>query len=67
MAGNFGGDAFLDCTAHGDVVNTAARMESVNILPERGFVVPNKPERRRLCKILGVNPSVLGFDGGVAA
>ncbi len=30
VVGNFGGDAFFDYTAHGDVVNTAARMESVN-------------------------------------
>ena len=28
--GNFGGDAFFNYTAHGDAVNTAARMESVN-------------------------------------
>jgi class 3 adenylate cyclase len=30
VIGNFGGDSFFDYTAHGDVVNTAARMESVN-------------------------------------
>lgn len=30
VVGNFGGDAFFDYTAHGDVINTAARMESVN-------------------------------------
>ncbi|MDP7602849.1 MAG: response regulator [Alphaproteobacteria bacterium] len=30
VVGNFGGEAFFDYTAHGDVVNTAARMESVN-------------------------------------
>ena len=28
--GNFGGDAFFNYTAHGDMVNTAARLESVN-------------------------------------
>jgi len=30
VVGNFGGEAFFDYTAHGDVINTAARMESVN-------------------------------------
>ncbi len=30
MIGNFGGEAFFDYTAHGDMVNTAARLESVN-------------------------------------
>ena len=30
VVGNFGGDAFFDYTAHGDTVNTAACMESVN-------------------------------------
>ena len=30
MIGNFGGDVFFDYTAHGDMVNTAARLESVN-------------------------------------
>ncbi len=30
IVGNFGGDMFFDYTAHGDTVNTAARMESVN-------------------------------------
>ncbi len=30
VVGNFGGEAFFDYTAHGDTVNTAARMESVN-------------------------------------
>ena len=28
--GNFGGEAFFNYTAHGDMVNTAARLESVN-------------------------------------
>lgn len=28
--GNFGGDSFFNYTAHGDAVNTASRMESVN-------------------------------------
>ena len=28
--GNFGGAQFFDYTAHGDMVNTAARLESVN-------------------------------------
>ncbi len=28
--GNFGGENFFDYTAHGDMVNTAARLESVN-------------------------------------
>ena len=30
VIGNFGGDTFFDYTAHGDMVNTAARLESVN-------------------------------------
>ena len=30
VVGNFGGEAFFDYTAHGDVVNTAARMEGAN-------------------------------------
>ncbi|MCH9670845.1 MAG: response regulator [Gammaproteobacteria bacterium] len=30
VVGNFGGDTFFDYTAHGDVINTAARMENVN-------------------------------------
>ena len=30
VVGNFGGDAFFDYTAHGDVVNTAARLEGAN-------------------------------------
>ncbi len=30
IVGNFGGDSFFDYTAHGDAVNTAARLESVN-------------------------------------
>ena len=30
VVGNFGGDSFFDYTAHGDTVNIAARLESVN-------------------------------------
>ena len=30
MIGNSGGERFFDYTAHGDMVNTAARLESVN-------------------------------------
>lgn len=30
MLGNFGGELFFDYTAHGDAINTAARLESVN-------------------------------------
>lgn len=30
IVGNFGGEVFFDYTAHGDTVNTAARLESVN-------------------------------------
>ena len=30
IIGNFGGSGFFDYTAHGDAVNTAARLESVN-------------------------------------
>ena len=30
VVGNFGGDTFFDYTAHGDSVNTTARVESVN-------------------------------------
>jgi class 3 adenylate cyclase len=30
VVGNFGGESFFDYTAHGDSVNTAARLESVN-------------------------------------
>ena len=30
IVGNFGGDALFDYTAHGDAINTAARLEGVN-------------------------------------
>jgi len=30
IVGNFGGETFFDYTAHGDAVNTAARLETVN-------------------------------------
>jgi adenylate cyclase len=30
VVGNFGGESFFDYTAHGDVVNSAARLESAN-------------------------------------
>ncbi|MEM7250217.1 MAG: response regulator [Pseudomonadota bacterium] len=30
VVGNFGGEQFFDYTAHGDVINTTARMESAN-------------------------------------
>jgi class 3 adenylate cyclase len=30
VVGNFGGDAMFDYTAHGDAINTAARLESLN-------------------------------------
>jgi adenylate cyclase len=30
MVGNFGGDNFFDYTAHGDAINTAARLEGAN-------------------------------------
>jgi len=30
MVGNFGGDRFFDYTAYGDIINTAARLESAN-------------------------------------
>lgn len=30
IIGNFGGDLFFDYTAHGDAINTAARLEGVN-------------------------------------
>jgi class 3 adenylate cyclase len=30
LVGNFGGDRFFDYTAHGDVMNTAARLEAAN-------------------------------------
>ena len=30
MVGNFGGDTFFDYTAHGDAINTAARLEAAN-------------------------------------
>jgi len=30
MLGNFGGEIFFDYTAHGDAINTAARLENVN-------------------------------------
>jgi adenylate cyclase len=30
IIGNFGGDEYFDYTAHGDAINTAARLESVN-------------------------------------
>ena len=30
IVGNFGGDALFDYTAHGDAINTAARLEAAN-------------------------------------
>jgi len=30
MVGDFGGELFFDYSAHGDAINTAARLESVN-------------------------------------
>ncbi|MFT5112412.1 MAG: adenylate cyclase [Parasphingorhabdus sp.] len=30
LVGNFGGETFFDYTAYGDVINTSARMESIN-------------------------------------
>ncbi|NIV76043.1 MAG: adenylate/guanylate cyclase domain-containing response regulator, partial [Gammaproteobacteria bacterium] len=30
IVGNFGGELFFDYTAHGDAINTAARLEAVN-------------------------------------
>lgn len=32
LVGNFGGDSYFDYTAHGDSINTTARMEAVNKL-----------------------------------
>lgn len=39
VVGNFGGETFFDYTAHGDTVNTAARMESVNAYLGTGICI----------------------------
>ena len=52
MVGNFGGELFFDYTAHGDAINTAARLESVN-----------KHLGTRICASAGVAEKVPNFAG----
>ncbi len=52
MVGNFGGEAFFDYTAHGDAINTAARLESVN-----------KPLGTRICASAAVVEQMTEFAG----
>ena len=52
IIGNFGGDLFFDYTAHGDAINTAARLEGVN-----------KFLGTRICVSENVTEQIPGFDG----
>ncbi|MFZ4532149.1 MAG: adenylate/guanylate cyclase domain-containing protein [Alsobacter sp.] len=52
LVGNFGGDAFFDYTAHGDTINTAARLERAN-----------KALGTRICASEAVALQVEGFLG----
>ena len=52
IVGNFGGELFYDYTAHGDAINTAARLESVN-----------KFLGTRVCVSASVVEQVVGFAG----
>ena len=52
IVGNFGGELFFDYTAHGDAINTAARLESVN-----------KHLGTRICASAAVAENVPDFAG----
>jgi class 3 adenylate cyclase len=52
IVGNFGGDLFFDYTAHGDAINTAARLEGVN-----------KYLGTRICVSDKVAEQISGFHG----
>jgi class 3 adenylate cyclase len=52
IVGNFGGELFFDYTAHGDAINTTARLESVN-----------KHLGTRICASAAVVAKVPGFSG----
>ena len=52
IVGNFGGEVFFDYTAHGDAINTAARLESVN-----------KHLGTRICVSANVVEQIQGFTG----
>ena len=54
VVGNFGGDTFFDYTAHGDTVNTAARMESVN--SHLGTRLCVSGETAKACKTIQFRP-----------
>lgn len=52
IVGNFGGERFFDYTAHGDAINTAARLESAN-----------KALGTRICVSAQVAGSIPSFSG----
>jgi class 3 adenylate cyclase len=52
LVGNFGGDRFFDYTAHGDTMNTAARLEAAN-----------KQLGTRICVSAAVADEASGFQG----
>ncbi|MDX1431137.1 MAG: adenylate/guanylate cyclase domain-containing protein [Gammaproteobacteria bacterium] len=52
IVGNFGGDSFFDYTAHGDAINTAARLEAIN-----------KQLGTRVCVSSSVAGKIPGFKG----
>jgi class 3 adenylate cyclase len=54
VVGNFGGDAFFDYTAHGDVVNTAARLEGAN--KYLGTTVCASGETKSRCREVAFRP-----------
>ena len=54
VVGNFGGEAFFDYTAHGDVINTAARLESVN--KQLGTTICVSGDAASLCPDLHFRP-----------
>ncbi len=54
VVGNFGGESFFDYTAHGDVVNTTARMESAN--KHLGTTVCVSDKTKELCMSVEFRP-----------
>jgi adenylate cyclase len=54
VVGNFGGDAFFDYTAHGDVINTASRLENAN--KHLGTTICLSGETKSRCKDILFRP-----------